>query len=149
MYKNPGGGWLPASAWSHDSWALLGDSLDHFLMTAAWLLWLQVSHPRRREGQGRVTQSVSSGKQALQEPLRCKCRWLYLVTWSPLEWAREEEWGRSPGREEGCLPGSRDAVALAVCSDSPGLCLRALLPPCSTLGPTVNPPGIPLGAPPP
>lgn len=69
--------------------------------------------------------SLSSEKQAFQEPLRCKCRWLYLVTWSPLERAREEEWGWSPGREQGCLPGSGDAVALAVCSDSSGLCPRA------------------------
>ena len=89
--------------------------------------------------------SLSSEKQAFQEPLHCKCRWLYLVTWSPLERAREEEWGRSPGRDQGCLPGSGDAVALAVCSDSSGLCLRALLPPCSTLGPTVNPQAFPWG----
>lgn len=95
MYKNPGGGWLPASAWSHDSWALLGDSLDHFLMTAAWLLWLQVSHPRRREGQGRVTQSVSHQENKLS-------RSPFVVNVAGCTWSRGHPWSG-----DGALGGKR------------------------------------------
>lgn len=123
----------------------------------------------RREGQGRVTHSVSfvrktsfpgapvdfvvnvvghtwsRGRPRLQRRLHQGDAESAAPT-QPLPWEMaREEWGRSTGREQGCLSGSGAPWYSRSVLILPGLCLCALLPPWSTLGPTVNPQAFPWG----